>query len=218
MTDLEAIRARHSVREYLGKPLEADTLRRLQALVDDVVRQSGLNVQLLRDNPEAFDLVARFGVIRGCRTLVAFVARKRADDEAIGYWGQHIVLEAQKMGLNTCWAAMFSRKKCQADCPPGMSVRVIIACGYGATDGKPRRSKPVADILTKEPGATEPAWLDAAVEAALLAPTAMNKQDFRLVLTTDGDLQVSTPGSGLTNIDKGIVRRNIEAAREASMD
>lgn len=213
MNNLEAIRARHSVREYENKPIEQHVLGQLQRVIASCAREGGLNIQLVQDNPQTFDLVARFGVIRGCSTCIAFVANKKTQDEAIGYWGQRIVLEAQKLGLNTCWAGMFSRKRCRAACPPGMSVRVVIAVGYGKTAGKPRRSKTPDDVVTIEPGAHKPAWFDVAVEAALLAPTGINKQDFTITLTAQGDVRFSAPGSGLTNIDLGIVRRNFEEAR-----
>ena len=215
MTDLEAIRARHSVREYTDEPLAADELKWLQGIVDNTVRESGLNIQLVQSNPEAFDIIARFGVISGCSTLLAFVARKRDQDEAIGYWGQHIVLEAQKMGLNTCWVGMFSRKKCKAVCPEGMAVRVVIAVGHGKTAGKPRKSKTPQDVVSIEPGAQKPEWFDVAVEAALLAPTAINRQAFTVVLASDGTVRVDVPGKGFTRLDGGIVRRNIEVAKES---
>ena len=215
MTDLEAIRARHSVREYTDEPLTADELKWLQGIVDNTVRESGLNIQLVQSNPEAFDIIARFGVISGCSTLLAFVAHKRDQDEAIGYWGQHIVLEAQKMGLNTCWVGMFSRKKCKAVCPEGMAVRVVIAVGHGKTAGKPRKSKTAQDVVSIEPGAQKPEWFDVAVEAALLAPTAINRQAFTVVLASDGTVRVDVPGKGFTRLDGGIVRRNIEVAKES---
>lgn len=214
MTDLDAIRARHSVREYEERPLEPEDLVALQDVVDDTVRKSGLNIQLLPNNPEAFDLIARFGMISGCSTCIAFVAQGRSQDEEIGYWGQHIVLGAQKMGLNTCWAALFSRKKCKATCPAGTEVRVVVAVGYGKTAGKPRKSKTADDVVVIEPGAQVPAWFDTAVEAALLAPTAMNRQAFTITLATDGTANIDVPGKGLTRIDKGIVRRNFEVAAD----
>ncbi len=212
MTDLEAIRARHSVREYLSKAIEGEVLAQLQRVVNEAAEESGLNIQLVQNNPEAFDVVARFGLIRGCSTIVAFVAKGTMQDEAIGYWGQRIVLEAQKMGLNTCWARLFSRKKCKAVCSDGMEVRVVIAVGYGKTAGKPRKSKTAADVVTIEPGAVKPAWFDTAVEAALLAPTGVNKQDFHIMLSADGQVSITSSGKGLTNIDLGIVRRNFELA------
>lgn len=213
MNNLEAIHARHSVREYTNRPIEGEVLANLQEVIDACAKEGNLNIQLVQSNPETFDLVARFGLIHGCTTCIAFAAKKKTQDEAIGYWGQRIVLEAQKLGLNTCWAGMFSRKRCRATCPPGMEVRVVIAIGYGATQGKPRRSKAASDVVVLEPGAQKPAWFDAAVEAALLAPTGVNRQDFTITLSADGEVSFSASGKGLTNIDLGIVRRNFEEAR-----
>ena len=214
MTDLQAIRERHSVREYTNEPLQPAELDQLGRLVDDVAQKSGLNIQLVTNNPEAFDLVARFGVIHGCSTCIAFVAPGRTRDEEIGYWGQRIVLEAQKMGLNTCWAAMFSRKRVRVTCANGEEPRVVIAVGHGATQGKPRKSKTPEDVVVIEPGATKPAWFNTAVEAALLAPTGMNRQAFTITLAADGTCTLSCPGKGLTRIDLGIVRCNFEAAQQ----
>lgn len=215
MTDLEAIHSRHSVREYVEGPLTAEDLHALQEIVDATARESGLNIQLVQNNPEAFDLIAKFGLITGCSTLIAFVAHKREQDEEIGYWGQHIVLEAQKIGLNTCWVGMFSRKKCKAVFSEDTAVRVVIAVGHGTSNGKPRKSKSPQDVTVVESGAQKPEWFDAAVEAALLAPTAMNRQAFTIVLAADGTTRIDVPGKGFTRVDGGIVRRNFEAAQQA---
>ena len=32
-------------------------------------------------------------------------------DQRVGYYGEKLVLELQKMGLNTCWAGTFNRKQ-----------------------------------------------------------------------------------------------------------
>ena len=149
MITVETIRERHSVREYDGGPLSRAEFDALGAVVEECARESGLDIQLVGDNSEAFNVIARFGLIRGCRTHVAFVvddakargatsganaaangateadcvemrgARRTAVDEAIGYWGQKIVLAAQDMGLNTCWCALCSRKKSCAVVAPG---------------------------------------------------------------------------------------------------
>lgn len=143
MITVETIRERHSVREYDGKPLSRAEFDALIAVVGECARESGLDIQLVGDNPEVFNVIARFGLIRGCRTHIAFVvddakagdvaangateadcvemrgARRTAADEAIGYWGQKIVLAAQDMELNTCWCALCSRKKSCAVVAPG---------------------------------------------------------------------------------------------------
>ena len=224
MITVETIRERHSVREYDGKPLSRVEFDALIAVVEECVRESGLDIQLVGDNPEVFNVIARFGLIRGCRTHVAFVvddakARGVAADEAIVYWGQKIVLAAQDMGLNTCWCALCSRKKSRAVVAPGKKIRLVIAVGHGKTQGFSRKTKSV-EALSSVECAKAPAWFAAAMEAAQLAPTAMNNQNFKITLLSDGKtVRIDAPQSGLNVIDEGIVRCNFEiAANEAGAD
>lgn len=224
MITVETIRERHSVREYDGKPLSRAEFDALGAVVEECARESGLDIQLVGDSPEVFNVIARFGLIRGCRTHVAFVvdaakARGVAADEAIGYWGQKIVLAAQGMGLNTCWCALCSRKKSHAVVAPGKKIRLIIAVGHGKTQGFSRKTKSV-EALSSVECAKAPAWFAAAMEAAQLAPTAMNNQNFKIMLLSDGKtVRIDAPQSGLNVIDEGIVRCNFEiAANEAGAD
>ena len=224
MITVETIRGRHSVREYDGKPLARAEFDALGVVVEECARESGLDIQLVGDNSEVFSVIARFGLIRGCRTHVAFVvddakARCVAADEAIGYWGQKIVLAAQDMGLNTCWCALCSRKKSHAVVAPGKKVRLVIAVGHGKTQGFSRKTKSVEALSSVECAKT-PAWFAAAMEAAQLAPTAMNNQNFKITLLSDGKtVRIDAPQSGLNVIDEGIVRCNFEiAANEAGAD
>lgn len=224
MIAVGTIRERHSVREYDGKPLSRAEFDALGAVVEEGARESGLDIQLVGDNPEVFNVIARFGLIRGCRTHVAFVvddakAGDGAADEAIGYWGQKIVLAAQDMGLNTCWCALCSRKKSHAVVAPGKKIRLIIAVGHGKTQGFSRKTKSV-EALSSVECAKAPAWFAAAMEAAQLAPTAMNNQNFKIMLLSDGKtVRIDAPQSGLNVIDEGIVRCNFEiAANEAGAD
>ena len=224
MITVETIRERHSVREYDGKPLARAEFDALGAVVEECARESGLDIQLVGDNPEVFNVIARFGLIRECRTHVAFVvddakAGDVAADEAIGYWGQRIVLAAQDMGLNTCWCALCSRKKSRAVVAPGKKIRLIIALGHGKTQGFSRKTKSV-EALSSVECAKAPAWFVAAMEAAQLAPTAMNNQNFKITLLSDGKtVRIDAPQSGLNVIDEGIVRCNFEiAANEAGAD
>ena len=224
MITVETIRERHSVREYDGRPLSRAEFDALIAVVEEYARESGLDIQLVGDNPEVFNVIARFGLIRGCRTHVAFVvddakARSVAADEAIGYWGQKIVLAAQDMGFNTCWCALCSRKKSRAVVAPGKKIRLIIAVGHGKTQGFSRKTKSV-EALSSVECAKAPVWFAAAMEAAQLAPTAMNNQNFKITLLSDGKtVRIDAPKSGLNVIDEGIVRCNFEiAANEAGAD
>ncbi len=224
MITVETIRERHSVREYDERPLTQAEFNALGVVVEECARESGLDIQLVGDNPEVFNVIARFGLIRGCRTHVAFVvddakAGDVAADEAIGYWGQKIVLAAQDMRLNTCWCALCSRKKSRAVVAPGKKIRLIIAVGHGKTQGFSRKTKSV-EALSSVECVKAPAWFAATMEAAQLAPTAMNNQNFKIALLSDGKtVRIDAPQSGLNVIDEGIVRCNFEiAANEAGAD
>lgn len=221
MTIMDTIRARHSVREYLDRPLEGEALAGLERAVAEAREASGLNVQLVRDNPEVFKIfLAHYGIIRGARASIVFAARGDERDEAIGYWGERIVLAAQELGLNTCWQALASFKKSKAQVEADEAVRMVIAVGYGATQGKPRKTKPVEALCAVEGDRTMPAWFAPAMEAAQLAPTAMNNQRFRITLRADGrTVAAEAPEGGWNIVDLGIVKCHFElAASEAGAD
>ena len=102
---------------------------------------------------------------------------------------------------------------------PGKKIRLIIAVGHGKTQGFSRKTKSV-EALSSVECAKAPAWFAAAMEAAQLAPTAMNNQNFKIMLLSDGKtVRIDAPQSGLNVIDEGIVRCNFEiAANEAGAD
>lgn len=217
---MDIIRARHSVRSYRDEPIDADTMTALRCAADDCARQSRLDIQIIPNNPEVFQLVARVGFVRGASTHIAFVTDGRAQDEAVGYWGQRLVLKAQALGLNTCWVAFIARKKSHAHVPAGKTLRIGIAAGYGQTQGSSRKTKSIAKLSTVECAET-PAWFALAMEAAQLAPTAMNNQHFHITLRADGrtvSAQATRNGSW-DAVDLGIVKRNFEeAANETAAD
>lgn len=209
MVGMGIVRARHSVREYTDKALEGEVLEALRAEIEDVRKESGLDIQLVLDNPEVYNVVARFGLIHGCTASIAFLSEGPARDVEIGYWGQRIVLRAQELGLNTCWVALCNRKKSKAELREGRSVRLIAAIGYGVNGGYDRKTKSI-DELSSTAG-ERPAWFDVAMEAAQLAPTALNAQNFHVELLEDGEsVRITSKPGGWRQVDEGIVRRNFE--------
>ena len=66
MDVFEAMRARHSVRKYLDKPIPAEVLAKLREEVDACNREGHLHIQLVVNEPKAFDCVmARYGSFSG---------------------------------------------------------------------------------------------------------------------------------------------------------
>jgi len=206
----EAMKERHSVRQYKNKPLDAETISALQTEIDLCNTESGLHIQLVTNEPKAFDgFMAHYGKFSGVTNYIAMIGKKGADlEETCGYYGERLVLKAQQMGLNTCWVAMtYSKIKTAFTIGSGEKLCVVISLGYGETQGIPHKSKSVSEV-TKVSGPL-PDWFKAGIEAALLAPTAVNQQKFTFTLR--GNHVSAKAGMGFyTKIDLGIVKYHFE--------
>ena len=210
MTIQEAIRARHSVRQYVEKPLEPDTAAALERMIAELNREHGLHIQLVRDEPKAFSsFLAHYGSFRGVTNYFALVGPDSPSlDERCGYAGEQLVLYAQTLGLNTCWAKLTYKKVPGAfSVGPGERLVIVIAVGYGATQGQAHRSKSL-DRLCRAPE-DAPDWFRAGMEAVLLAPTAVNQQKFFFTLA-DGKVKAEAPRGACTDIDLGIAKYHFE--------
>lgn len=210
----QAIIDRHSVRKYKEDPIPAELVEKLGDLIRECNEESGLHMQLILEDPECFEtLLAHYGWFTGVRNYIALIGEETLPDleERCGYYGEKVVLEAQRMGLNTCWVAgTYSRGKCKAEKAPGEKLICVIAIGFGEEAGKKHKSKPLSKLC---PVFYEemPVWFKNGVKAAMMAPTAMNQQKFTIRL--EGEEAVITAGRGaMTKIDLGIVKYNFEAA------
>lgn len=205
----EAILVRHSVRSYLDKPIEGETLEKLNAKIDECNREGDLHIQLVLNEPKAFDcFLAHYGKFKNASNYIALVGKDSKDfDEKMGYYGEKIVLYAQTLGLNTCWVYLTYKKVKNAYMlNKGEKLGLVISIGYGETQGKSRKSKTLAEISS---AVNPPEWYLKGIEAALLAPTAMNKQKFRFSL--DGNkVKIDTASGVCTQIDIGIVKYHFE--------
>ena len=118
--------------------------------------------------------MARYGKFSGVNSYFALIG-KQSDtlEETCGYYGQRLVLKAQQLGLNTCWVAMSYRKvKTAFTLEMGEKLCVVIALGYGETQGVAHKSKSLQQITTVR--GEMPHWFENGLRAALLAPTALN--------------------------------------------
>ena len=208
MNIIEAIHTRHSVRTYIDRPIADDIVARLRALIDDYNAASGLNMQLVTGDPDTFDCFwAHYGKFSGVTNYIALIGDPDAA-EPCGYYGEKLVLEAQMMGLNTCWVGLSYKKvPGRYTIAPGEKLHLVIALGYGTTQGVMHKSKTI-DKVSKCHG-NMPDWFRAGVEAALLAPTAVNQQKFRFELI--GDRVRATTGWGFySKVDLGIAKLHFE--------
>lgn len=210
----EAIRERHSVRHFKNEPIKAEDKEKLEALIKECNQESGLNIQLVIDDPACFKtFLAHYGYFKNVNNYIALAGKKSLEnlDELCGYYGEKIVLAAQILGLNTCWVAgTYKKGKCKAALAADEKIVCVIAIGYGENTGIAHKSKP-EEKLCDVPESERPDWFKAGLEAAILAPTAINQQKF-LVSLQDGQAVITTKGGAMTQIDLGIVKYNFDAA------
>lgn len=209
---LQAMEERHAVRAYDDRKIEGQTLDALKRAIDDVNKESGLCFQLVTDEEKAFGgVAAHYGKFENVKNYIAVVGKKGADlSEKAGYYGEKLVLIAQTLGLNTCWVALtYSKVKNAYTVNKGEKLLVVIAIGYGKTQGTARKSKTPDMVSSSDVPA--PDWFTAGVNAALLAPTALNQQKFFFTLS-DGKVTAKAGLGFYTKLDLGIAKYHFELA------
>ena len=217
MTEFEAIAARHSVRQYLDKPIEADKIEAIQDCIDLCNREGGVHFQLITNEPKAFTtIMAKYGKFENVSNYIAIVAPKGdVGSETAGYYGEKLVLQLQMLGLNTCWVGASYKKVKEAynTIGPDEEIKSVIAFGYGATQGKQHPKRKSFDDVAK---AVEPlpSWFKRGVDAALLAPTAVNQQKFEFILKEGNRVEAIAKFSliGYSHLDLGIAKYHFEIA------
>ena len=218
MTIQEAIEARHSVRVYTGKPLAADVVEVLEEEIRELNEKGHLHMQLIRNETKAFQgKLAKYGKFRGVNDYIVIAGQKTDDlDERIGYYGEQLVLLAQTLGLNTCWVGLsYSKVPGTYVLEAGEVIKAYISIGYGETQGVSHKIKRVEQVSNAND--LTPSWFRQGVEAALLAPTAVNQQKFffEYVPARDGKpVRVMAKRNfsliGFTQMDLGIAKCHFE--------
>lgn len=213
----EAIAARHSVRQYTDQPIDNETIAALQEKIQTLNAESGLHIQLVTNEPQAFDsFMAHYGKFSGVRNYFALIGSGDNLDERCGYYGEQLVLLAQQLGLNTCWVGMTFKKVVKAlDIRKGEKLAAVIALGHGQTQGVAHKSKTINEVSVCK--GDMPDWFRCGVECALQAPTALNKQRFRFELAGD-KVCATTSWGAFTKVDLGIVKYHFEVGAGVGHD
>ena len=209
----EAIKARHSVRKYDDRPIEREKVETLRDAINRANRSGGLDIQLVLDEPKAFgSKLVTYGQFAGVKNYLVMAGPKgRQAEENIGYYGEQIVLLAQTLGLSSCWVGLTYKKiPGTFTLAEGEVIHCVIALGYGLTPGVQHPLRPVENYYECE--GEPPQWFLDGMEAAMLAPTAVNQQKFRFILHEGGKVEAKPLFSmvGYTHVDLGIVKCHFE--------
>lgn len=210
MSDFEAIRSRHSVRHYTDKKIEAEKIAMLNELIASLNEEGNLHLQLIEDAGNTYNrLLNRAMGLGSAPSVIACVGKEDETLEMrVGYYGEKLVLLAQKLGLNTCWAGTFNKKNIGAEVKAGEKLVISIAIGYGKDQGRQRKSKTAEQVSDSLENAPE--WFTKGVELALLAPTAINQQKFAIRLEDGEKVSFIDKGGPFSQVDIGIVRYHFE--------
>ncbi len=176
--------------------------------------------------------IGNYGKIKGATSFIAFIGDSTDphEQERVGYTGEGIILEATSLNVGTCWVGGFFRpevagslvgigpnEKVLAVTPVGCvdeewSLEEKIMTGFGVTHHR----KSLKELTTGLEETVWPRWVRAALEAARLAPSAVNRQPWRFDVRYDS-ITVSTDNLINTyriskRLDCGIAMLHIEVA------
>jgi nitroreductase len=234
----EAIFKRQSRRTYSPTPPEADKLTRLDRVCGEFRPYPEVRSELVRSSPEYVfkGLLGNYGRVKGAMIYIAFIGRIDSPrvQEAAGYTGEGIILEATALGLATCWVGGFFRPEIvrqQIQILDGEKVLSVTPVGY-APEQKDRSEKFLSGVIrshhrkplaTLVNGEASSPWLEKALTAARLAPSAQNRQPWRfriepnaVIVTADHSFSTSSISKRL---DCGIAMLHFElGARMAGVE
>lgn len=232
---LAAVFSRRSRRAYDGPPSDQQLSRLGEVAADFRPFDDARAVVIDEVPPSLFTgVIGSYGRVTGARSALAFIADSRSPhaDEHCGYTGEGVVLEAHAMGLATCWiGGLFSREQSRrlVDLREGEVIRAISPVGPAspkATDaekilyghGRPKRRRPIEEIARGH--CRWPEWAVWGVEAAQLAPSAMNLQPWRFRYENGAVVVGAAPGlKGFRRLDCGIAMLHFElGARSEGSD
>lgn len=210
----QAIRQRHSVRHYINRPLTDEIIHALQTEVEASNSEGNLHIQLVTNEPRCFNGIINYGTFSGVENYLVMVGPKGDGlDERIGYYGERIVLLATQMGLGTCWVGLnYTKIKGTFVLNDGEKLVCMIGLGYPNDEGRHTRKRTPEQLSNIAPDS--PDWFRRGMEAACLAPTAVNQQKFRFEYIAPRSVRASKTFSliGYTSLDLGIAKYHFEIA------
>jgi len=175
-------------------------------------------------------IVGSYGKIKDAPAFMAFIGNMDSPyvQEEVGYTGEGVILEATALGLNTCWVGGFFRPQhvaSQIEIGKNERVLAVTPVGYALENesteekimtgfGRTHKRLPVSRLVSGAAIEKLPEWIKAAVEAARLAPSAVNRQPWSFNLGNTGiGVSVRTGGSEFSvskRLDCGIAMLHIE--------
>jgi len=206
MNIVETIQKRRSVRSYTGESLQNEHIVQIKHYINQLKAPFGAKVRIefisINENEKPIKL-GTYGFIKGASDYLALIYENAPFAEtAAAYMFEQVILFCTDLGLGTCWlGGSFSRSdfKKQINLKPTETLRIVSPVGY-ASDKKHFIEKYVVNAGKKHitrknfgelffdnnfenPLTENNADIFATpLEMVRLAPSANNKQEWRVLL------------------------------------
>jgi nitroreductase len=190
----EALFQRHSFRRFQKRNLsdyEYNEMRKFCVTFKPFGEAA--RIRVLPDGGET--VFKRSGGVKGARAYMAFISGSQVTPQNLlraGYSGEAAILEAVRLGLDTCWigACFWSgRVSEQLGLDPGVKVYGVSPLGHGHPGARNVSGHKRKEIESLTVGAQQQElWQASALEAARLAPSDCNRQPWRFVIGADSIL------------------------------
>jgi nitroreductase len=224
---------RRSHRQYNPKqPIASELLDALKRACEEFRPFPAARSVLVAESPvDVFKgLVGSYGKVTGAPAFIAFIGDMTHPNvqEMTGYSGEGIILEATALGLNTCWVGGFFKPDVAARLTGAKDHERVLAVtpvGYGRLSptveevvmsgfGRHHRREPLSKLVSSVPENQWPDWVRAALEAARLAPSAINRQPWGFEVEPDAvtvSVRIRGPSFNVSKrLDCGIAMLHLE--------
>ena len=216
-----SISKRHSRRQYTSNMPAADLLQIIRSLCREFHPFPGARVELATESPDSIfkGALGSYGKVKDAPAYLVVIGNTRQPQYQAqsGYTGEGIILEATALGLSTCWVGGFFNPAAtakQVTLNPGEHILAVSPLGYSASDksfeeklmsgfARSHKRSPLASLVDGLSESDWPVWLKEALEAARLAPSAMNRQPWRFTVAPNS---VTVTGAGWIS-DLGVSKR-----------
>jgi hypothetical protein len=202
----EAVIARYSVRNYSNQQIEADTRQALEKFINELDNPFSSRVKfhyLDQTDIKGQEKLGTYGVIKNAKQYIGTTIESESLAlEALGYELETVMLYLAHQGIGTCWlGGTFNREGFANAMEIGENELFPIVTPYGYPAAKKHIKETMMRKMVKAdqrkdwqdlffqndfntPLTTEQADdLEFALEMLRLAPSASNKQPWRVVLT-----------------------------------
>lgn len=206
-----AISTRFSCRSFAA-PADVSQLAALEYAAQRVCLPGTRIAIGARDAERLVIPVPLFPRFEGVRQYAVLMARRDLPMAGLasGISGEAFVLEAAHQGIFSCWmTGNYRRQQANAYCREEERVMAVIPLGQPADPGGARnRQRKDLSALCQDDPAAWPHWAYAAAEAVRKAPSAMNRQPWRMSFSGATLMLGARP---FDSLDTGIAVMHLEA-------